>query len=121
MGPGGGGGTHIGIQEADASITPTRSPIDLLLSTKNVDNRVTNYIAGLDASTANTPIKKMLRDVHAAAGYYNRPEEQPHDPDDLDAAVAPPRTPHSDPDFHERAAAACGVKTSRERSAWWSI
>lgn len=110
-GPGGGGGTHIGIQEADASITPTRSPIDLLLSTKNVDNRVTNYIARLDASTANTPIKKMLRDVHAAAGYYNRPEEQPHDHDDLAAAVAPPRTPHSDPDFHERAAAACSVKT----------
>lgn len=111
-GGGGGGGPHLGIQEAEASITPRRSPIDLLLSTENIDNHITNYIAQLDDSTANTPIKKMLRDVHAAVGYYDRPEEQPHDSDNLESAdVAPPRTPHPDPDFHERAAAACSVKT----------
>ncbi|WP_454788050.1 hypothetical protein [Mycolicibacterium lutetiense] len=107
---GGGGGPHLGIQEEEAAITLPRSPIDLLLSTENVDNHITNYVAQLDDSTANTPVKKMLRDVHAAVGYYDRPEEQPHDTDNL-AAEAPPRTPHPDPDFHERAAAACSVKT----------
>jgi hypothetical protein len=109
-GPGGGGGNgpHLGVA---AAITPVRSPVDLLLSTDNVDNLITNYLENLTDQTANTPLKKMLRDVHAAAGYYYRPEEQPHDPDTVAApspgAAAP--TPRPDPDFHERVSAACNV------------
>ncbi len=88
-----------------------RSPIDLLLRNGNFDAAITNYIEDLNDQTANTPLKKMLRDVHAAARYYNRPEEQPQDPDTLappsPAAPAPPAK--LDPDFHDRAAAACNV------------
>lgn len=109
VGPGD-GGLHLEPEGNDTSTTLPPSPIDLLLSARNVDSRITSYVAQLDDSTANTPIKKMLRDVHASVDYYHRPEEQPHDADNLAAAVAPPRTAHPDPDFHERAAAACNVK-----------
>ena len=105
---GGGGGPHLG---AEAVITPLRSPIDVLLTSGDLDAAITNYLEDLNDQTANTPLKKMLRDVHAAAGYYNRPEEQPQDPDTIapasPAAPAPPAK--LDPDFHDRAAAACNV------------
>ncbi|OLO99261.1 hypothetical protein BVU76_26575 [Mycolicibacterium porcinum] len=113
VGPGG-GGPHLEPEGNDTETTLPASPIDLLLSAKNVDSRITSYVGQLNDSTANTPIKKMLRDVQASVDYYHRPEEQPQDPDDSDnlaAAATPPRTPHPDPDFHERAAAACNVKT----------
>jgi hypothetical protein len=107
-GGGGGDGPHLGAQ---AVITPVRSPIDLLLSNGDFDAAITNYLEDLNDQTANTPLKKMLRDVHAAAGYYNRPEEQPQDPDTAapPGPDAPAPTARPDPDFHERVSAACNV------------
>lgn len=110
-GGGGGGGPHLGVEEASTS---ARSPIDLLLSGGDFDAAITNYLDGLTDQTANTPLKRMLRDVHRAAGYYNRPEEQPHDPDTVaplspDDPGAPAPTARPDPDFHERVSAVCNV------------
>lgn len=110
-GGGGGGGPHLGVEEAGTSV---RSPIDLLLSSGDFDAAITNYLDDLTDQTANTPLKRMLRDVHRAAGYYNRPGEQPQDPDTVaplspDAPGAPAPTARPDPDFHERVSAVCNV------------
>jgi hypothetical protein len=97
---------------------PWRSPIEQLLAEENetVDARITAFLDSLLANpaAANTPILQMLRDVHAAQKYYNRPEEQPTQPAQkperpTPGAQPPPRTAHAAPDFHERAAGACNV------------
>lgn len=104
------GGAVIRVAEAEQ---PWRSPIEMLLDPRNdnVDGLITQFLDGLlNGPVPDDPILAMLRDVHAAQRYYNRPEEQtPYGP--IQPGVQSPPTPHGAPDFHERAASAGNVPT----------
>ena len=94
-----------------------KSPIELLLdpSRADVDQRITEFLDDLvdNPLHANTPILRMLADVHAAQRYYHRAEEKVSKEDPPPALPMPgaqeQSTPHDVPDFHERAASACNV------------
>ncbi len=99
---------------AAAAITESwRSPIDLLLDDRDTDRLITEFLDSLltDPGLAGTPILDMLRDVHAAQRYYNRPEEQKPYQDKPTPGATNPRTPHPVPDFHERASSVCNVRS----------
>ncbi|MEV6426250.1 hypothetical protein [Nocardia sp. NPDC051463] len=88
-----------------------QSPIEALLDPDNIDKLITEFLNGLlnDPTVDDNPILAMLRDVHAAQRYYNRPEEQTAHKQRPTAGAQLPRTPHPTPDFHERAASAGNV------------
>ncbi|MBF6339722.1 hypothetical protein IU450_28085 [Nocardia abscessus] len=111
---GGGGGAGDGGVHLRAAEIPRgwRSPIELLLDRDDTDRLITEFLDRLltdPEAAGDNPMLVMLRDVHAAQRYYNRPEEQRPPRDKPLPNVHPPRTPHDAPDFHERAAAACNV------------
>lgn len=88
-----------------------RSPIDLLLDERDTDRLITEFLNNLltDPTLADAPILAMLRDVHAAQRYYNRPEERKPYQDKPTPGATNPRTPHAVPDFHERASSVGNV------------
>ena len=90
-----------------------QSPIESLLDRTNTDRLVTEFLNRLlnEPALVTNPMLAMLRDVHAAQRYYNRPEEQKTHKPRPTPGVHPPRTPHPVPDFHERAASAGNVPT----------
>ena len=90
-----------------------QSPIESLLDHTNIDRLVTEFLNRLlnEPALVTNPMLAMLRDVHAAQRYYNRPEEQKTHKPRPTPGVHPPRTPHPIPDFHERAASAGNVPT----------
>ncbi|WP_431965988.1 hypothetical protein [Nocardia sp. bgisy134] len=93
---------------------PWRSPIELLLADRTLDADITAFLDRLlaEPQLINSPMKRMLADVHAAQKYYNRPEEAKEYKDKPVAGQPePPRTPHDTPDFHERASSTANVPT----------
>ena len=107
-GPAGPGGPDVNVAAAGPS---WQSPIESLLDRTNTDRLVTEFLNRLlnEPALVTNPMLAMLRDVHAAQRYYNRPEEQKTHKPRPTPGVHPPRTPHPIPDFHERAASAGNV------------
>ena len=102
------GGPDVNVAAAGPS---WQSPIESLLDRTNTDRLVTEFLNRLlnEPALVTNPMLAMLRDVHAAQRYYNRPEEQKTHKPRPTPGVHPPRTPHPIPDFHERAASAGNV------------
>ena len=107
-GPAGPGGPDVNVAAAGPG---WQSPIESLLDRTNTDRLVTEFLNRLlnEPALVTNPMLAMLRDVHAAQRYYNRPEEQKTHKPRPTPGVHPPRTPHPIPDFHERAASAGNV------------
>ncbi|MFI6870557.1 hypothetical protein [Nocardia sp. NPDC050406] len=87
------------------------SPVETLARFRGVDAAMTSTLdEAVAASTLpEDPTALMLRDAHATAKYYNRPEAQqpaPH-PEQPEDGKQEPRPPRQHPDFHQLAGS-CG-------------
>ncbi|GFG49788.1 hypothetical protein CQY20_04065 [Mycolicibacterium agri] len=91
---------------------PWKSPIELLLEHDRLDENISTYLDGLDNGNVGVPIPPMLsilRDTRRAYRYYERKEAQYEPQPTPDSSLAPARTTHPTPAFHERVATACNV------------
>lgn len=105
---GGGGDPHIAPGEPGPAWV---SPIEMLLEHENTDALISKHLDDLVKKNDDAlgGAAAMLRDVHAAQSFYQRPlADNPPKPRPT-AGVHMARAEHEPPDFHERAAGACNV------------